>query len=90
MPVATAKIALAVVDPGSVARVQLRLPGEIVELAAAPWEAVRPLGPATGNVRAHVVFKDGREMTRDAVLPACPPAQRFSRQASTSCSRPRS
>ena len=47
---------------------------EIVELAAAPWEAVRPLGPATGNVRAHVVFKDGREMTRDAVLPACPPS----------------
>ena len=52
---------------------RLLLPGEIVELAA-PWEAVRPLGPAVANVRAHVVFKDGREMTRDAVLPACPPS----------------
>jgi hypothetical protein len=73
-PSATAKIALAAVDPGSVAQARLLLPGEIVELAAAPWEAVRPLGPATANVRAHVVFKDGREMTRDAVLPACPPS----------------
>ena len=73
-PSATAKIALAVVDPGPVAQARLQLPGEIVELAAAPWEAVRPLGPAAGNVRAHVVFKDGREMTRDAVLPACPPS----------------
>jgi N-acetylglucosamine-6-sulfatase len=72
-PSATVKIALAVVDPGSVAQARLLLPGEIVELAAAPWEAVRPLGAAVGNVRAHVVFKDGREMTRDAVLPACPP-----------------
>ena len=71
-PSATAKIALAAVDPGSVAQARLLLPGEIVELAAAPWEAVRPLGPTAGNVRAHVVFKDGREMTRDAVLPACP------------------
>jgi arylsulfatase A-like enzyme len=73
-PSATAKIALAAVDPGSVAQARLLLPGEIVELAAAPWEAVRPLGPAAGNVRAHVVFTDGREMTRDAVLPACPPS----------------
>jgi N-acetylglucosamine-6-sulfatase len=73
-PSATVKIALAVVDPGSVAQARLLLPGEIVELAAAPWEAVRPLGAEVGSVRAHVVFKDGREMTRDAVLPACPPA----------------
>ena len=73
-PSATAKIALAVVDPSSVAQARLSLPGEIVELAAAPWEAVRPLGPEAGNVRAHVVFKDGREMTRDAALPACPPS----------------
>ena len=71
-PSATAKIALAAVDPGSVAQARLLLPGEVVELAAAPWEAVRPLGPVAGNIRAHVVFKDGREMTRDAVLPACP------------------
>ena len=71
-PSATAKIALAVVDPGSVAQARLTLPGEIVELAAAPWETVRPLGPTAGNVRAHVVFKDGREMTRDVALPACP------------------
>jgi N-acetylglucosamine-6-sulfatase len=73
-PSATAKIALAVVDPGSVAQARLQLPGEIVELAAAPWEAVRPLGAAAGTVRAHVVFTDGREMTRDAALPACPPS----------------
>jgi hypothetical protein len=71
-PSATAKIALAAVDSGSVAQARLLLPGEIVELAP-PWEAVRPLGPAAANVRAHVVFKDGREMTRDAALPACPP-----------------
>jgi N-acetylglucosamine-6-sulfatase len=72
-PSATATIGLAVVDTGSVAGARLLLPGEIVELAAAPWEIARPLGPAVGNVRAHVVFKDGREMTRDAMLPACPP-----------------
>jgi hypothetical protein len=72
-PSATAKIALAAVDPDSVAQARLLLPGEVVELAAAPWEAVRPLGPVAGNIRAHVIFKDGREMTRDAVLPACPP-----------------
>jgi N-acetylglucosamine-6-sulfatase len=73
-PSATAKIALEAVDPGSVAQARLLLPGEIVELAAAPWEAVRPLGTTAANIRAHVVFKDGREMTRDAVLPACPPS----------------
>ncbi|MGH3017259.1 MAG: sulfatase family protein [Gaiellaceae bacterium] len=72
-PTATAKIGLAAVDPGSVAQARLLLPGEIVELAAAPWEAARPLGRSAANVRAHVIFKDGREMTRDAVLPACPP-----------------
>jgi N-acetylglucosamine-6-sulfatase len=73
-PSVTATISLAAVDPGSVAQARLLLPGEIIELAAAPWEAVRPLGTVAGNVRAHVVFKDGREMTRDAMLPACPPS----------------
>jgi N-acetylglucosamine-6-sulfatase len=73
-PSATAKIALAAVDPGSVAQARLLLPGEIVELVAAPWEVARPLAPAAADVRAHVTFKDGREMTRDAVLPACPPS----------------
>ena len=72
-PSATATIALAAVDPGSVAQARLLLPGEVVELTAAPWEAVRPLSPVAGNIRAHVIFKDGREMTRDAVLPACLP-----------------
>ena len=72
-PSATAKIGLAAVDPGFVAQARLLLPGEIVELAA-PWEAARPLGPQATNVRAHVIFKDGREMTRDAMLPACPPS----------------
>ena len=37
-----------------------------------PGRPSAPLGPEAGNVRAHVVFKDGREMTRDAALPACP------------------
>jgi N-acetylglucosamine-6-sulfatase len=73
-PAATAKIGLAGAGTASVAHARLLLPGEIVELAAAPWEVVRPLASEAGAVRAHVVFTDGREMTRDAMLPACPPS----------------
>jgi hypothetical protein len=60
-------------DLASVSQAQILLPGEVVALTAAPWQVVRPLGTAPVPLRAHVVFADGRELTRDVVLPACGP-----------------
>ena len=58
-------------DVPSLSQAQLLLPGEVVALTAAPWQVIRPLGTSTEPVRAHLFFADGRELTRDAVLPAC-------------------
>ena len=70
-PEATATMSLAGADLPSVSQAQLLLPGEVVALTAAPWQVIRPLGTSTEPVRAHLFFADGRELTRDAVLPAC-------------------
>jgi hypothetical protein len=72
-PDATATVRLAGNDVPSVTQAQLLLPGEVVALTAAPWQITRPLGAATASLRAHVVFADGRELTRDVMLPACAP-----------------
>ena len=73
-PGATATIALAGADVAAVDHVRVLSNGELVELVSrAPWELVRPLAPQAASLRAHVVFADGRELTRDVVLPACLP-----------------
>jgi hypothetical protein len=40
---------------------------------ATPFELVRPLASVTSKIRAHAVLADGRELTEDRLLPACPP-----------------
>jgi N-acetylglucosamine-6-sulfatase len=72
-PDATATVSLTGADAAVVAHAQFLLPGEIIELTAAPWQVVRTLGPESTPLRAHVILTDGRELTRDAVLPACSP-----------------
>ena len=70
-PSATATVSLTGADLPAVTQAQLSLPGDVVALTAAPWQIVRPLGTSTEPLRAHLVFADGRELTRDVVLPAC-------------------
>jgi arylsulfatase A-like enzyme len=72
-PDATATVTLAGGDLANVTRARVLYGSEAVELAAAPWELTRPLGPDATNVRAHFVLADGLELTRDLVLPACLP-----------------
>jgi arylsulfatase A-like enzyme len=70
-PEATATVRMAGTDLASVTQAQILLPTEVVALTAEPWQVVRPLGTAPVPLRAHLVFADGRELTKDVVLPAC-------------------
>jgi hypothetical protein len=72
-PEATATVSLGGADLPAVTRVRLSYGSEVVELTAAPWELVRPLGPDSTPVRAHFLLADGLELTRDLILPACVP-----------------
>ena len=70
-PTATATVSLAGGELAAVEAVRFLLGAETIEVRGSPWEIVRPLAAEAVPVRAHVVFVDGREVTRDVVLPAC-------------------
>jgi len=74
-PTATATVTLGGADLAAVSRVRVLVGSEVIELTAAPWELVRPLGPVATGVRAHFVLADGLELTRDLILPACSPSE---------------
>ncbi|HEU0304734.1 MAG TPA: sulfatase [Gaiellaceae bacterium] len=73
-PDATATVSLGGGEIAAVESVRFLLGPETVEVRAGPWELVRPLGAEALSVRAHAVLADGREVTRDIVLPACVPS----------------
>jgi N-acetylglucosamine-6-sulfatase len=70
-PKATATVSLTGAELAGVQSVRFSVGTEAVELHGPPWELVRPLAAEALPVRAHVVFADGRELTRDVVLPGC-------------------
>ncbi len=73
-PEAQADIELAGSDAPSVDHVRFLVRGKVVATdRSAPYGVVRPLGPTFSRLRVHAVLTDGREVTRDRALPACPP-----------------
>jgi arylsulfatase A-like enzyme len=72
-PESDATLALDGPDSPQVERVTFLVGGKVIAVdRATPFELVRPLQDVKSKVRAHAVLEDGREVTEDRLLPACP------------------